>query len=106
MNLPPGEDEDPTVKINQDVVEGLLSPHFAKSSQLEEPPACGSNLTFSEFSVSPLLVSVDYRAKRLDVQALKRGELWELLNLLPLLEGLEVAFRRVRFDQFFHKVLT
>lgn len=80
-----------TAKINEE----LLSPHFGSTD--EEPNQNSSNdFTFSEFSVSPLLVSVDYRAKRLDVQKLKAGELWELLNLLPLLEGLEVAFRRVR----------
>jgi len=49
--------------------------------------------------VSALLVSVDYRAKRLDVAALRRGELWELMNLLPLLEGLEVAFRRATIER-------
>lgn len=38
---------------------------------------------------------MDYRAKRLDVEALRRGELWELINLLPLLEGLQIAFRAV-----------
>lgn len=52
-------------------------------------------MKFQHISISALLVSVDYRAKRLDVAALRRGELWELMNLLPLLEGLEVAFRRV-----------
>jgi len=54
-------------------------------------------MVFQHISISALLVSVDYRAKRLDVSALRRGELWELVNLLPLLEGLEVAFRRVTF---------
>jgi len=54
-----------------------------------------NGMRFKQFSVSALLVSVDYRAKRLDVGALRRGELWELVNILPLLEGLEVAFRSV-----------
>jgi len=48
---------------------------------------------FQRASFSALLLSVDYRAKRLDVDALRRGELWELVNLLPLLEGLQVALR-------------
>jgi len=50
---------------------------------------------FQRVSIGPLLLSVDYRAKRLDVDALRRGELWELVNLLPLLEGLQIAFRSV-----------
>jgi hypothetical protein len=53
----------------------------------------GPSVIFQKISISALLVSIDYRAKRLDVDALRRGELWELVNLLPLLEGLEVAFR-------------
>mmetsp|Transcript_177739 Transcript_177739/g.569845 ORF Transcript_177739/g.569845 Transcript_177739/m.569845 type:complete len:2489 (-) Transcript_177739:259-7725(-) len=57
-------------------------------------PALGS-MFFQNFSIGPLLVSVDYRAKRLDVEALRRGDLWELINLLPLLEGLQIAFRPV-----------
>jgi hypothetical protein len=50
---------------------------------------------FQHVSVGALLVSVDYRAKRLNIGALRRGDLWELVNVLPLLEGLEVAFRTV-----------
>lgn len=46
-------------------------------------------------TLGSLLVSVDYKAKRLDVEALRRGELWQLVNLLPLLEGLQVHFRSV-----------
>lgn len=52
-------------------------------------------LFFQKVTVGSLLLSVDYKAKRLDVEALRRGELWELVNLLPLLEGLQVHFRSV-----------
>lgn len=52
-------------------------------------------LFFQQVTVGSLLVSVDYKAKRLDVEALRRGELWQLVNLLPLLEGLQVHFRSV-----------
>ena len=48
-----------------------------------------------QVALGSLLVSVDYKAKRLDVEALRRGELWQLVNLLPLLEGLQVHFRSV-----------
>lgn len=59
-------------------------------------PASGRHAVYlRHLSVGALLLSVDYRAKRLDVAALRRGELWELVNLLPLLEGLEIAFRSV-----------
>ncbi|CAD7933853.1 unnamed protein product [Amoebophrya sp. A25] len=53
---------------------------------------------FQHVRVSALLAVMDYRAKRLDVQALQRGDLSELINLLPLLEGLEIAFRSVRLS--------
>eukprot|EP00928_Gymnodinium_smaydae_P020717 TRINITY_DN18017_c0_g1_i1.p1 TRINITY_DN18017_c0_g1~~TRINITY_DN18017_c0_g1_i1.p1 ORF type:complete len:1244 (-),score=197.61 TRINITY_DN18017_c0_g1_i1:87-3818(-) len=66
-----------------------------------------ADVLFQHVSIAPLLVAVDYRAKRLDVDALKRGDLWELVNLLPLLEGLEVAFKRVELSGIlgFSKVL-
>ena len=47
-------------------------------------------------NLSALLLVMDYRAKRLDVDALQKGDLWELLNLLPLLEGLEIALQSVK----------
>ncbi|CEM29359.1 unnamed protein product [Vitrella brassicaformis CCMP3155] len=47
------------------------------------------------FFMDALLISVDYRSKRVSLSALRRGEWYELLNVLPLLEGLEVAFGRV-----------
>lgn len=59
------------------------------------PPAAGAALFFQQVHVGGMLLSVDYRAKRLDVDALRRGDLWELVNLLPLLEGLQVHFRSV-----------
>ena len=52
-------------------------------------------LFFQQVTVGSLLLSVDYKAKRLDVEALRRGELWQLVNVLPLLEGLQVHFRNV-----------
>lgn len=50
---------------------------------------------FRHFAIGPLLVSLDYKAKRFDAEALLRGEYWELLNSLPFLEGLQVPFRKV-----------
>lgn len=72
--------------------------HKSTSSHLSDGTrkrALEGGVRFKSVSVSALLLSVDYRAKRLDVGALRRGELWELVNILPLLEGLEVAFRSV-----------
>jgi len=55
-----------------------------------------NEIMFQQISISPLLLSIDYRAKRLDMEALRRGEVWQLCNLLPLLEGLDVCFHRVK----------
>merc|ERR1712194_301138 len=55
-----------------------------------------SQIRLQALSVSGLLLVFDYRAKRLDLNALKSGDMWEVLNLLPFLEGLEVAFRSVK----------
>ncbi|EER05785.1 hypothetical protein Pmar_PMAR011834 [Perkinsus marinus ATCC 50983] len=40
-----------------------------------------------------MLVCIDYRCKRVNLKRLRRGERAELINLLPILEGLEVKFR-------------
>ncbi|KAF4734678.1 Autophagy- protein 2 A, partial [Perkinsus olseni] len=43
--------------------------------------------------ISELLVCIDYRCKRVNMRRLRRGDRAELINLLPILEGLEVKFR-------------
>lgn len=60
-------------------------------------PKAGSSvpLFFQEVKVGSLFVAIDYKAKRIDTEALKRGELWQLVNALPILEGLEVRFTKV-----------
>jgi len=72
-----------------------------KKEVKEDEPALDfmGGIFFSSISISPLLLSVDYRAKRLDLNALRRGEAWQLCNLLPLLEGLEVCFRRAHLKR-------
>eukprot|EP00931_Biecheleriopsis_adriatica_P087392 TRINITY_DN61874_c0_g1_i2.p1 TRINITY_DN61874_c0_g1~~TRINITY_DN61874_c0_g1_i2.p1 ORF type:complete len:2376 (-),score=522.53 TRINITY_DN61874_c0_g1_i2:53-7180(-) len=69
--------------------------HRRDEGVMNAATAGSAALFFQEVNVGGLLLSVDYRAKRLDVEALRRGELWELVNLLPLLEGLQVHFRSV-----------
>lgn len=85
----------------------FLGPLVEAEETEEEPPTPAAGqaqvtpetpqvaLFFQKVTVGSLLLSVDYKAKRLDVEALRRGELWELVNLLPLLEGLQVHFRSV-----------
>eukprot|EP00397_Hematodinium_sp_SG-2012_P000420 GEMP01000420.1.p1 GENE.GEMP01000420.1~~GEMP01000420.1.p1 ORF type:complete len:2033 (+),score=509.14 GEMP01000420.1:482-6580(+) len=68
-----------------------------KEIDVLKPVIKGSTgITFQQITIMPLLLSVDYRAKRLDLNALRRGEAWQLCNLLPLLEGLEVCFQRAK----------
>eukprot|EP00927_Polykrikos_kofoidii_P030806 TRINITY_DN2650_c2_g1_i1.p1 TRINITY_DN2650_c2_g1~~TRINITY_DN2650_c2_g1_i1.p1 ORF type:complete len:868 (-),score=176.10 TRINITY_DN2650_c2_g1_i1:407-2788(-) len=87
--------------VDQETSATSPAPSMATAPNASAAAACGvasaasGGFVFQRVSVSPVLLSVDYRAKRLDVGALRRGDLWELMNLLPLLEGLEVAFRRV-----------
>eukprot|EP00435_Cladocopium_sp_Y103_P001293 s456_g1.t1 len=59
------------------------------------PKASSVPLFFQEVKVGSLFVAMDYKAKRIDTEALKRGELWQLVNALPILEGLEVRFTKV-----------
>ncbi|CAD7969228.1 unnamed protein product [Amoebophrya sp. A120] len=75
---------------------GTMTGHSASSSS-SSSSALGPK--FQHVRISALLAVMDYRAKRLDMQALQRGDLTELINLLPLLEGLEIAFRSVKVQQ-------
>jgi len=81
---------------------GIFGSMAGASSSLHNsaraPSAAWKEPFFQRFSVGALLLSVDYRAKRLDVNALRRGELWELINLLPLLEGLQIAFGSIKLQ--------
>lgn len=97
----PGYVEEPQELLSASAMEspevaaGASTSPVGRRGEPTSAPTQESALFFQHFSISPLLLSVDYRAKRLDVEALRRGELWELINLLPLLEGLQIAFRAV-----------
>jgi len=56
------------------------------------PPA---GIVVHSVRICPLLIAVDYRAKRFNYAALRSGNHVELLNVLPLLEGLEIALKPV-----------
>lgn len=51
---------------------------------------------FKNFQVSNIDVELSYRAKRLSLRKLGKGDTLQLLNLVPLLEGLRVSLGQVR----------
>jgi len=48
------------------------------------------------FQVSSIDVELNYKAKRLSLRKLRKGDALQLLNIVPLLEGLRVCLREVR----------
>eukprot|EP00916_Digyalum_oweni_P002245 GHVL01004099.1.p1 GENE.GHVL01004099.1~~GHVL01004099.1.p1 ORF type:complete len:1619 (+),score=290.61 GHVL01004099.1:310-4857(+) len=55
-----------------------------------------SNIFFRKVFIDSLVITADYKSKRIDVSALKRRDYFELINLIPLLENLRVVLRTVR----------
>jgi len=101
----------PYVEETPDTVERTpgaesFAEHFPPRPPVSEGSSSQAALPQLEISIGALLLAVDYRAKRLDVNALRKGDLWELVNLLPLLEGLEIAFQSVSASGGPGQVLT
>uniref|UniRef100_A0A0G4G1P4 Autophagy-related protein 2 n=1 Tax=Chromera velia CCMP2878 TaxID=1169474 RepID=A0A0G4G1P4_9ALVE len=55
----------------------------------------GEDVFIQEFTMEPFAICLDYRAKRVDLSALRKGSVLELLNAVPL-EGLSLRFESVR----------
>jgi autophagy-related protein 2 len=92
----PQEGAQDAARVQGAYSEASSSTQAAPTARRAVPQAGRAPPIFQLVSVGALLVSVDYKAKRLDVDALRRGELWELVNLLPLLEGLQIPLRGVQ----------
>ena len=68
------------------------------SIEVDSPPelAVTSELGIQSFTVSSVAIEVNYRAKRVSVAGLRRGDPLEFLNLLPMLEGLRMQLSEVK----------
>ena len=62
----------------------------------QTPPDSPDTSLFQSLIVSSIHADVNYKAKRVSMSRLRRGDALQLLNLVPLLEGLHVTLREVR----------
>ncbi|KAF4660729.1 Autophagy- protein 2 A, partial [Perkinsus chesapeaki] len=56
-------------------------------------PKIPPSIWLDSFKISEVVACIDYRCKRVNLKRLRRGDRAELINLLPILEGLEVKLR-------------
>ena len=102
------------ITVDQDTVEFLgafISRYSAlcyksiQAGSLDTPTeqvvdqATGTSLQISMLRISAIELELNYRAKRLSVAGLRRGEPLEFLNLLPMLEGLGLRLGEVNITE-------
>ena len=67
---------------------------------------------FKAFSISPIQIELNYKSKRISLSKLRKGDSLQLLNLVPLLEGLRVSLGEVKMvdvgdpDDFRNRLIT
>jgi hypothetical protein len=54
------------------------------------------HVAFQSIQISPIHVEINYRSKRLSMSRLRRGDPLQLLNLVPVLEGLTVNLSEIK----------
>ena len=86
------------VTVDQDTAEfvsGFLR-RFSVSEDMDEESPESPALTIRSIRISAIPIELNYRSKRLSLANLRSGDPLELLNLLPLLEGLGLTLSEVK----------
>ena len=88
--------ETPEQQVSEELSEehaGVSDPAESSSRRTTEG---GIDVLFQSLQISPMQLEINYRSKRLSISGLRRGDPLQLLNLVPVLEGLQVALSEIK----------
>jgi hypothetical protein len=84
------------IDIDSDNFDESSTPSPGEGTEMTAKPKSTVERLFQSFQVSAIHVELNYKSKRLSLSKLRRGDSLQLLNVLPLLEGLKVNLCEVK----------